>query len=238
MIKFDGMKINLKEINEKLEPVAKYDEVPFSVEIWRKLFHLVSLSIPIIYTFVTRQFAFVVLTIITIIAILIDLLIKKENVVREIIYKIFGKLFRKYERQGFVLNGATWMLISATLNVLLFPKLATITSFYVLVISDASAALFGKRFGKTKFINKSFEGFLAFIISGFVVVTFIWIGFSLPISFLFSAFVGVIFAGIVESSSALLHIDDNLGVPLAISISLVIGSNIANAYGLGFINHL
>ncbi|ROL55968.1 dolichol kinase [Bacteroidetes/Chlorobi group bacterium Naka2016] len=238
MLKFDGVKINLKDINEKLEPVEKYDEVPFSVEIWRKLFHLVSLSIPVIYTFVTREFALVVLSIITIIAIFIDLMIKKDNIVRVIIYKIFGKLFRKYERQNFVFNGATWMLISATLNVILFPKLATITSFYVLVISDACAALFGKRFGRTRFLNKSLEGFLAFILSGFVVVTLVWLGFGLPLAFLLSAYVGVILAGIVESSSAFLRIDDNLGVPLAISLSLVVGSAIAKANGLGFINLL
>jgi hypothetical protein len=139
--------INIKEITARLEPVEKYDQVPFSVEIWRKLFHLVSLSIPVIYTFVSRQTAIIVLLIITIIAIIIDILIKKENIVQKIIFKIFGKLFRRFEMQNFVFNGATWMLISATLNVLLFPKLATITSFYVLVISDASAALLGKRLG-------------------------------------------------------------------------------------------
>ncbi|MGB9771993.1 MAG: diacylglycerol/polyprenol kinase family protein [Candidatus Kapaibacteriota bacterium] len=229
------MKINIKEINEKLEPVEKYDEVPFSVEIWRKLFHLVSLSIPIIYTFVSRNFALIVLSIITIIAIFIDFMIKKDNIVKVVIYKIFGKLFRKYERQNFVFNGATWMLISATLNVILFPKLATITSFYVLVISDASAALIGKRFGKTRFLNKSLEGFFAFVISGFIVVTGVWLGFHLPTSFLLSAFIGVILAGVVESSSAFLRIDDNLGVPLAISLSLVFGSAIASHYGMSFI---
>lgn len=240
MIKFDGMKINLnlKEINQKLEPVEKYDEVPFSVEIWRKLFHLVSLSIPVIYTFVSREFALIVLSIITILAIFIDLMIKRDNIVKVVIYKIFGKLFRKYERQNFVFNGATWVLISATLNVILFPKLATITSFYVLVISDASAALFGKRFGKTRFLNKSLEGFLAFVFSGFIVVSLVWLGFSLPISFLFSALAGVVLAGIVESSSALLHIDDNLGVPLAVSIALVIGSSVSANYGQPFINLL
>jgi len=139
--------------------------------------------------------------------------------------------------QNFVFNGATWMLISATLNVLLFPKLATITSFYVLVISDASAALLGKRFGHTRFLNKSFEGFLAFIFSGCIVVTLVWLGFQLPFAFLVSAIFGVILAGVVESSSAFLHIDDNLGVPLAISIALVIGSQIAASSGSGFINY-
>jgi len=229
--------INIKEINARLEPVEKYDQVPFSVEIWRKLFHLVSLSIPVIYTFVSRQTAVIVLLIITIIAIIIDILIKKENIVQKIIFKIFGKLFRRFEMQNFVFNGATWMLISATLNVLLFPKLATITSFYVLVISDASAALLGKRFGHTRFLNKSFEGFLAFIFSGCIVVILVWLGFQLPFAFLVSAIFGVILAGVVESSSAFLHIDDNLGVPLAISIALVIGSQIAASSGSGFINY-
>lgn len=238
MINLEEMKLHLKEINQKIEPVSKYDEVPFSVEVWRKLFHLVSLSIPVVYTFVSREFALVVLSIITIIAIFIDIMIKKENLVQKLIFKIFGKLFRKYEKQNFVFNGATWMLISATLNVILFPKLATITAFYVLVISDASAALIGKRFGKTRFINKSLEGFLAFVFSGVIVVLLVWYGFALPIHFLISAIIGVILAGIVESASAVLRVDDNLGIPLVISLALLIGSNISSASGFPFINHL
>lgn len=238
MINLEEMRLHLKEINQKIEPVSKYDEVPFSVEVWRKLFHLVSLSIPVIYTFVSREFALVVLSIITIIAIFIDIMIKKENLVQKLIFKIFGRLFRKYEKQNFVFNGATWMLISATLNVILFPKLATITAFYVLVISDASAALIGKRFGKTRFLNKSLEGFLAFVLSGFIVVTLVWFGFGLPVHFLISAFVGVILAGFVESASAILRIDDNLGIPLAISLALLVGSNISSASGFPFINFL
>lgn len=228
--------LNIKGINEKIETVEKYDQVPFSVEIWRKLFHLVSLSIPVIYTFVPRQTAIYILFLITSLFIIIDLIIKKENFVRKIIFKIFGRLFRQFELQNFVFNGATWMLISATINVIIFPKLATITSFYVLVISDACAALFGKRFGKTKFLNKSFEGFTAFTISGFIVVTLVWLGYNLPISFLISAFAGVLVAGIVESSSAFFKIDDNLGVPIAISTVLVVGSKIAMGWGADFIN--
>jgi hypothetical protein len=45
-------------------------------------------------------------------------------------------------------------------------------------------------------LNKSFEGFLAFIISGCIVVTLVWLGFQLPFAFLVSAIFGVLLAGV------------------------------------------
>lgn len=233
-----NLNIQTKEWLDKIEPVEKYDEVPFSQELWRKAFHLVSLSIPVIYTFVTREFALIVLSIITSIAIIIDLLIKRENIIREIIFKIFGKLFRKYEKNGFVLNGATWILISAFLNILLFPKVFTVVSFYVLVISDATSALIGKRFGKTRFINKSFEGSFAFLLSGIIVVIVFGLFTGAPISFFIFAILGVILATVVEASSALLHVDDNLGVPFAISLILLIGSFVAQNFNQNYFDLL
>ncbi|MCX7879256.1 MAG: dolichol kinase [Ignavibacteria bacterium] len=228
----------IKEINEKFEPIEKYDDVPYSVEVWRKLFHMVSILIPTIYLFVTKEFAIVVLSILTIIAIYIDIKIKSENIVKKFIMKIFGKLFRKFERQNFVFNGATWVLISATINVILFPKILTITSFYVLVFSDAVAALVGKRIGRIRFLNKTFEGFIAFVLVGFLTVFVIWLILKAPISFLILGFIGVIIAGVVEASSAWLRIDDNLGIPLSISLVMYFGAILATSFGQNFLNIL
>lgn len=229
-----NLNISTKEWLNKIEPVEKYDEVSFSQEVWRKAFHLVSLSIPIIYTFVTREFALIVLSIITSIAIIIDLLIKKENIIHEVIFKIFGKLFRKFEKNGFVFNGATWILISAFLNILLFPKVFTVVSFYVLVISDATSALIGKRFGKTRFINKSFEGSCAFLLSGIIVVIVFGLFVNAPLSFFIFAILGVILASVVEASSVLLRVDDNLGVPFTISLTLLIGMFVARNFNQNY----
>lgn len=233
-----NLNINLKELQERLESVEKHDQVPFSHEIWRKAFHLVSLSIPIIYSFVTREFALIILFIISIIAIIIDILIKQENVVQEMVFRFFGKIFRKYETNQFVLNGATWMLISAFLNVLLFPKVITIVSFYVLVISDAIAALIGKRFGKTRFLNKSLEGSITFLLSGIFVVIVFGNLVNAPFLFFIFAVGGVIFATFVEASSAFLHIDDNLGVPFAISTFLWVGAIISSHFSQNYIDLL
>lgn len=233
-----NLNINIKELQDKLEPVEKYDEVPFTHEIWRKAFHLVSLSIPIIYTFVTREFALIVLFIISILAIIIDILIKSENRVKEFIFRIFGKLFRKYEKNQFVFNGATWMLISAFLNILLFPKVFTVVSFYVLVISDATAALVGKRFGKTRFLNKSLEGSTAFFLSGTIVTIIFGLIVGAPLMFFVFAVLGVLFATVVEASSAFLRVDDNLGIPLVISLILLIGSVLTRSFGENYFNLL
>ncbi len=228
----------INEINQKLEPVEKFDQVPFSQELWRKAFHLVSLSIPTIYIFVPKPTAIVILLVITSIAVVIDILIKKENVVQKIIFKIFGKIFRKYEKSRFVFNGATWMLISATINVLIFPKLFTIVSFYVLVFSDASAALFGKRFGHTRFLNKTLEGSLAFFLSAFIVILLCTFAFNGSIVFLLSGIAAILLATFVEASSAFLRVDDNLGIPLAISFILWLGWLFSQSIGVHFANFL
>ncbi|MGQ9818747.1 MAG: diacylglycerol/polyprenol kinase family protein [Candidatus Kapaibacteriales bacterium] len=233
-----NLNIQTKEFFEKFESIEKYDELPFTQELWRKAFHLTSLSIPIIYTFVTREFALFVLSIVTSIAIIIDLLIKRGNIIRDIIFKIFGKLFRKYEKNGFVFNGATWILISAFINILLFPKVFTVVSFYVLVISDATSALIGKRFGKTRFLNKSFEGSCAFCLSGAIVVSLFGYFIGAPSLFFIFAILGVLLATIVEASSASLHLDDNLGIPFAISLTLLIGSFIAQNFNQNFLDLL
>ncbi len=230
--------MKITDLNEKLEPSEIHDEVPFSNEVWRKALHFVSLSIPIIYTFIPWEYALRIILVITIIAIIIDILIKEENIIQRIIFKFFGKIFRKYERSRFVFNGATWMLISATINILIFPKILTITAFYVLVISDACAALFGKRFGTTRFLNKSLQGSIAFVISGAIVIIAVGFAFSAPLAFFISGFVGVVLASVVEASSAFLRVDDNLGIPLTLSFVLWLGSLLGEGYGMGFLNIL
>jgi len=60
--------------------------------------------------------------------------------------------------------------LSALITVLIFPKVIFITAFSILIISDTSAALFGRKYGKHKFLAKSLEGSSAFFVSAIVVV--------------------------------------------------------------------
>jgi len=190
--------------------------ISYRDELIRKLIHLCSLSIPIIYYFIPRYDALLILGILSFLALIIDLGRYRSPQFAEYFYKIFGFLLRKHERDNVKknLNGATYVLISAFLGVLIFPKIIFINAFAILIISDTSAALIGRRYGTKSFLRKSLQGTLAFFISAIIVIIFApklnnnvieyFIGF-------FAAFVGAI----VENISNDL-VDDNLSIPLTI----------------------
>ena len=63
-------------------------------EVVRKLIHLCSLSIPIIYYFVSRTTAIIILGIVTFIALVIDISRYFSPIAGKVFYSIFGFLFR------------------------------------------------------------------------------------------------------------------------------------------------
>ncbi|MGB5288369.1 MAG: diacylglycerol/polyprenol kinase family protein [Ignavibacteriaceae bacterium] len=190
--------------------------IKYRDELYRKLIHLTSLSIPIVYYFITTETAAIILAILAGLALIIDLARYLHPEVGKIFYKIFGLLLRKHELdyQKKNLNGATYVLISALISVLIFPKVIFISAFSILIVSDSLAALIGRKFGRRKFLSKSLEGTLTFFISACIVILFTpKVGGFMEeyiIGFI-SAFVGAI----VENISFSL-IDDNLSIPLSV----------------------
>ena len=189
-------------------------------EIVRKLIHLCSLSIPIVYYFISRTDAMIILSILAFIALAIDLGRYLSSGFGKIFYSIFGILLRKHELDAEKknLNGATYVLISALVCVILFPKVFFVTAFSILIISDSMAALIGRKFGHHKFLSKSLEGTLAFFISASIVVLFTPKVEGLMLEYLIG-FVAAAVAAIVENIS---HgwMDDNLSVPISIGFSM------------------
>lgn len=189
--------------------------IEYKNEVIRKLIHLFSLSIPIVYFLISKETALYILVPITLIFLIIDVVRYYNPQVGGLFYTIFGFLLRKHERDEKKkrLNGATNILLSAILCVLIFPKLLFVTAFAVLIVSDISSALVGRKFGKKRFLAKSFAGFLAFLISGFIVIFF-----TPKVEYFITeyliGFVSVFFGGLAESSS--LKIDDNISVPISI----------------------
>lgn len=185
-------------------------------EVVRKLIHLCSLSIPIVYYFISKHNALIILSVLTFVFFTIDILRYFSPALAKIFYSIFGFLLRKHEKDNNKknLNGATYVLLSATICVFLFPKIFFLTAFGVLIISDSMAALVGRKFGKHKFLRKSLEGTLAFFISAIMVVLL-----SPKITGeIYEYLIGFLAVGtgaIVENISYG-WIDDNLSVPIAI----------------------
>ena len=202
--------------------MTQYDNgtINYRDELVRKLIHLCSLSIPIIYYFIPRYNAIIILSIFTFIAIVLDLSRYFYPSIGKIFYSIFGFLLREHEvdHKKKNLNGATYVFISALLCVLIFPKVFFITAFCILIVSDSSAALIGRKFGKHRFLAKSFEGTLAFFISASIVVLFTpkieYHTMEYIIGFI-SAAVGAIVENISFGFA-----DDNLSIPISIGFTM------------------
>lgn len=197
------------------------ESINYRDELVRKLIHLCSLSIPIIYYFISRDIATLILSILTFAALVIDLGRYFSNSFGQIFYKIFGFLLRKHEvdHKKKNLNGATYVLMSALICVIILPKVIFITAFTILIISDSMAALIGRRFGKRKFLSKSFEGTLAFFISATIVV------FLTPKAedgIMMQYLIGIIaaFIGAIVENISFGFADDNLSIPISIGLTM------------------
>ncbi|MCX6155552.1 MAG: hypothetical protein NT007_15475 [Candidatus Kapabacteria bacterium] len=168
-----------------------------------------------------------------------DILARFFKPVKKFIYLVFGAILRKHEKgEKFVLNGASWVLISAVGTILIFPKIIAISSFSILIISDISAALYGRKYGKHSFLDKSFEGSSAFVLTAIIAIFFIGYMSSAPWTFYFTGIIASFIGAIVEAASIRLQVDDNMSIPLSIGSVLWIGGLIAAYFNNGYLSVL
>lgn len=219
--------------------MSNESNISYKQEILRKAIHLASLSIPISYIFLSNINMLIILVPITFIFIVFDVLSKKVDLFINLLMKYFGAMLRPHEKKGVGLfNGATWVLISATICVIIFPKIIAITGFTILIISDLSAALIGRKFGKHKFFDKSVEGTASFIISAIVIVLIYYNIFNLPQSYLIAGIIGAIVGGIIEAISKVIRIDDNLSIPISVGTIMLLAELYFISIGQSFLSFL
>lgn len=150
----------------------KNGEIDYKNELLRKSIHLTSLLIPIIYYFIPKELGLTLLIPLVVISLTVDTLKIFSRKFRALFIKFFGFMLREHELDAskHTYTGATFVLLSALISLLLFPKIIFITAFSILIISDTSAALIGRKYGKHKFLAKSLEGSTAFFVSAVIVV--------------------------------------------------------------------
>jgi dolichol kinase len=208
-----------------MEKTAVGDAIGFKAELVRKAIHLVSLSIPVVYYFISKKLALSIVIPMTVIFIIADLARYEIPLFSGFFYKVFGFLLRKREvnEEKRALNGATFMLISAVICIAIFPKYIMISSFTVLIFADAASAVFGKRFGRHKIfpsrnVPKSYEGSLAFIIAGIVAV-----GLTPKINYALPEYLIGAAAAIVAAFAEVLSydiVDDNIAIPVSFGLAM------------------
>jgi dolichol kinase len=195
-------------------------EESYGTELIRKTIHLSSLAIPVIYYYVSQTFALSVLIPLALAFGISDLARILHPGARSLYERFFGFLLRRHERSASRprLNGATFVLLSAIVCVWLFPKVVVITAFAILIVSDSAAALFGRKFGRHRFMTKSVEGSSAFLVTALMVVALSPKIEYLPAEYAIGAF-GALVGTVVEALSTD-WVDDNLSIPLTIGVTM------------------
>lgn len=194
--------------------------INYKHEVIRKLIHFNSLSIPIVYYYISQRDAIIILSVMTFLALVLDIGRYYSSTIANAMNGIFGVLFRKHELDSKKknLNGATYVLLSALVCVIIFPKVLFITAFSILIISDSMAALIGRKFGRNKFLAKSFEGSLAFFLSAAIVVFFtpkVLYSHTEYVIAIAAALVGTIIENISFGFA-----DDNFAIPVSIGFTM------------------
>lgn len=184
-------------------------------EIKRKIFHLFGFFFPIFTYYLDTSLLLKIALCITVPLVIIDynnimlLLLKKMK------FYILLNLIRKKERRYGILCGLSWIFIGYVVILSLCDKNLVIIAMSLLIVCDALAAIIGKNFGTIKICNKSLEGTLSFILSGYLVVCIL--SYYLPIGNMNTQYLilSLIFSAIVELFSDRLRLDDNFSVPLS-----------------------
>lgn len=214
------------------------NQISYKQELLRKTIHLCSLSLPLLYFYSDKETTLSFIIPLFLFVLVLDVFSKKGRILHNFVFKYFGSMLREHEKKdGLVLNGASWVLISALLVFAIFPKILAITSFTILIVSDLAAALIGRRFGKHSLFDKSWEGTSAFFISASIIIFIIWS--ILPeknMYFLYFGLFASIITAFTELVSNIIKVDDNISVPTSFCLTMWLLNIVATNNGASFLN--
>ena len=186
-------------------PPDSRQDISIKGEILRKLTHTGAISIPIIYYFTSQRLILTLLAGGFAISLLIDLLrFFGHDRSKDLIYRYFGLIIRPHEKAN--LTGATYILASSILTILIFDKSIAILAIAFIGVGDTVAAIVGRIWGRNRYRNKTLEGSASFFVACCIVALLVsgipwWVKIS-----------GAFIATIVEAFT--IYVDDNLTVPL------------------------
>ncbi|CAD6491582.1 MAG: hypothetical protein LAKADJCE_00143 [Candidatus Argoarchaeum ethanivorans] len=171
-------------------------------ELQRKTVHVTSVLIVIFYFFLSKQLILLVLSLLLIISLVVEF----ARLELGLKLPFFHKLYREKERDS--LSGNVFFLMGAIIAISVFSKEIALAAILMATIGDASAAIFGKRFGRTwipKLKHKAAEGCAAeFIVDMLIGCVFIN-----------SLLVIIVMAGTATIIETIVNkMDDNLLIPL------------------------
>ncbi len=203
-------------------------QLGFGGEIYRKLLHLLALGYPVGYLLIPDPWGLWVMVAMSVTALTADWLRSRHAASHAFIDRFFGFMMRERERdvlnQQAVFNGATWVTVSFTVLILLFPVDVAIAAFAVFMIGDAAAAIVGRTFGRTTWArdDATMEGSVAFLVCGGAMGWLLVSG-LLPWPVVEIPVMAVLGAALVAMllEAAPLPLNDNLITPLGAAVTIM-----------------
>ena len=201
------------------------DKIALKNELLRKLIHLSSVYMPVLIFLLDKKLIIILAGIGTLLMILVDVLKHKTDFMYNLYMKLLGKVLRtkEHDTSQKMFTGGTFLLIGVLLSVLLFPSNIAALAVGIMIICDSAAALIGKAFGKTKLLDKTFEGTAAFVITGIIIIL-LYARFLAPEINLSTALVALMLTAIVEVMP--LPVDDNITIPVFFGASYIFLNNL------------
>ena len=203
-------------------------EIPYIEEVKRKLIHLSSLWI-VAATLLLAQKQWVGCLLFAVL--LVFTLVSEHDYANGGKYlgrlygKLFSKMLRKEAKPGqWVVSGGAPVLAAALMMNVLFAPVVAAAGMAVMLTGDAFAALIGRKFGRHKAVNgKSYEGFAAFVVAGFLALAVVFALSGLSGRCYIWGAAAVVAAAVVELFQKQLKLDDNFTIPLSVGIVLYLG---------------
>jgi dolichol kinase len=196
------------------------NNTPMKGEILRKMIHYSSASISIGYYYLDKTIVLVILGILLLFMFFVEFVKYKHAGLYDLYMKYFKHMLREheYEKGRFRINGATWVILSCIICILLFPKLIAIMGMLMLSLADSTAGILGRLFGKKQYApNRSYLGTAVFFIMGLIVIA-VTPKYTYSLNEYLIGFAAVVITTFAEAFN--LHIDDNFTIPFAGSLSL------------------
>ncbi|TWT43927.1 Cytidylyltransferase family protein [Phycisphaerae bacterium RAS1] len=178
-------------------------------EIGRKVVHLTSALVPIVYLFAPRDRMLMLAGAALAIVLAVDWLRRTPTAFGRWFRGLFGYMLRSYEERE--LMGGTFVLLAGFLCVLLFSKPIAVTVLFILSISDSAASIIGILFGKARFMGKTIAGSAAFFVTALVIAAVLLPG---RVGIIVVAAVAATLVEALPLRIGGWKVDDNLSVPL------------------------
>ncbi len=188
-----------------------------SKEIFRKSIHLFSSTIPLGYYFIItdRLLMIKILLLFSIVFIFIDLARNKVLKIKYFFDNWFSIMLRDHESRGEI-TGATWLVISSLITIIIFPREIAVPAILFLTIGDAFAAIVGKIFPLGNIKGKTISGSISGLFMSLLVIIPIMDNINYKILIL-----GGFSAMAIELLS--IPIDDNFTIPIISGFTMFLG---------------